>query len=333
MKHPFPSLSIAVIPILLFSGCTKNADRSNRTESQVMTFQAPATYPEFSGARAFELLKAQVAFGSRSPNTVGHARCLDFFMNHLESFADSVFKQEFSMQGYDGERLSLKNVIASFRPEMKTRILLCAHWDTRPHADKETEEDKKRQPIAGANDGASGVAVLLHIAELLRQSPPPVGVDLVLFDGEDYGREGDEGMYCLGSKYFAASLDPGYKPQFGILLDLVGDKEAFFPIEGHSAQYANDVVNLVWNSAERLGMKQFIRKKSGAILDDHIALNKTGGIKTINIIDLDLVGHADTNPRRKYWHTLSDTPDQCSPETLGQVGKLLLYLLFGHRPA
>ncbi|MDH7516477.1 MAG: M28 family peptidase, partial [Bacteroidota bacterium] len=177
------------------------------------------------------------------------------------------------------------------------------------------------------------VAVLLHLAEILAQHPPPVGVDIVLFDGEDYGREHDEAMFCIGSKYFAATIPTDYRPSFGILLDLVGDSAAVFPQEEFSIRYANDILRMVWSAATSLGIPNFRVVKHDPIFDDHVPLNTTACIRTINIIDAELVGQKAENPRRKYWHTLHDTPSQCSPLTLERVGRVLLHLLMGLRPA
>lgn len=316
---------------LIFSSCKKK-----QVEETVLPisslYQIPASVPDFSGERTLALLRAQVAFGPRVPNTVAHQRCADYILDMCRRTADSTDLQSFSMPGYDGVSLALKNIIARFRPGMKERILLCAHWDSRPRADQEKDELKKSLAIPGANDGASGVAVLLHIAEMLHQRKPDIGVDLVFLDGEDYGNEQDETMYCIGSKYFSASIASDYRPLFGVLLDLVGDAEAVFPMEAGSRQYAGDVVELIWTIASRLGIKNFVPETHSAIYDDHIPLNLTAGIKTVDIIDAELVGQATKVERRKYWHSLSDTPEQCSAQTLRNVGSVLLNLIYGMHP-
>ena len=322
-----------LLPIaVLMSSCGTKKDDPMPPPKPAMTFQMPRDVPEFSGERTFELLKKQVAFGPRVPNTPAHAACLNWMVDFLRPLADTVRVQEFSMGGYDGITLRMSNVIASFKPDAKERVLLCAHWDSRPRADREKDSSRQRIAIPGANDGASGVAVLLHLAEVFARICPTVGVDLVFFDGEDYGREGDESMYCLGSKYFAATVPEGYAPLYGVLLDLVGDKDAVFPQEEFSVQYAGDIVRMVWSAAGQLGVPNFKVQGYGGIIDDHHALNTTAGIRTIDIIDAELVGHAAADPRRKYWHTLADTPEQCSPLTLGRVGKVLLHVLLGTKP-
>lgn len=334
---PFPvSARSFVLPLALcaalLASCSKKQDAPPPEPVARMTYQLPSSAPAFSGERAFELLKKQVAFGSRVPNTPAHEACLRWMTETLRPLADTVRLQEFSMGGYDGVTLKLTNVIASFRPEAKERILFCAHWDSRPRAEREKDPAKQKLGIPGANDGASGVAVLLHMAEILAASKPAVGVDLVFFDGEDYGTEGDESMYCLGAKYFASSVNADYAPLFGILLDLVGDKDAVFPQEEYSLQYASDIVKIVWSTAGQLGIPNFKVQGYGGIIDDHGPLNTVAGIKVIDIIDAELVGQAAADPRRKYWHSLSDTPEQCSGETLGKVGKVLMHVLFGTKP-
>lgn len=292
-------------------------------------FIAPKKRPAFDGAAAMEHLITQVSFGPRVPGSPAHTACRDFFVAHFSALGWETSLQSFSMPGYEGVTLELHNVIARYHPERTTRVLLAAHWDSRPFADMESGAAEKKLPIPGANDGASGVAVLLHLAEILSQHTTSVGVDIVLFDGEDYGKDGEESMFCLGSKYYAASLGTETRPMFGVLLDLVGDKDAVFPREGHSDMYARDIVDLFWGQAAALGLKQFSNERHNPIIDDHLPLNTTAGIKTINIIDASLVGQATSNERRRYWHTLRDTPEQCSPETLQAVGTLLLHILFG----
>lgn len=302
-----------------------------RTPSKGNTplFSAPSTYPAFSGDRAFTLLERQVAFGARVPGSRAHAACLQFYLAFFDSLDIAVERQDFSLPGYDGKPLPLTNVIARINPAAERRILLAAHWDSRPWADYEKDPDRALRPVPGANDGASGVAVLLHAAEILSARPPAIGVDIVLFDGEDYGRENDESMFLLGSRYYAVTRGDAVRPLFGILLDLVGDRDARFPREAFSAQYAGDVLDMVWDAADALGLTRFTRETHSPILDDHVPLNTVAGIKTINIIDAALVGHDSTSPRRQYWHTLDDLPAQCAPAPLEDVGTLLMYLIFG----
>jgi glutaminyl-peptide cyclotransferase len=327
--HPPVVQLLAVLLGLLLVAC---GDRTHKEQTMTPAFVPPQTLPAFDGARAFDLLERQVSFGPRAPNSAAHAQCLEFYLRFFDSLGIATETQRFEIAGYDGRMLKLANVIARVRPDASERILLCAHWDSRPFADMETDPSRELMPIPGANDGASGVAVLLGLAEILSKQPPDVGVDFVLFDGEDYGREGDESMFLLGSKYFAASLDTDRRYRFGVLLDLVGDREAEFPLEALSRQYAGDIQRMLWGEARRLGLAQFTDREHGAILDDHVPLNTVAGIKTVNIIDAALVGHDASSPRRRYWHTLDDTPAQCAPETLKAVGRLLLSIIYGIQP-
>lgn len=282
--------------------------------------------PVFDGRRAFDYLTRQTSFGPRNPNSPGHAACRTYLAATLRSFADDVRLQDFTHPGYGGELLKLTNIIASFRPDLKERILLCAHWDTRPRADRDEDPARRDDPILGANDAGSGVAILLELASLLRQTPPPVGVDIVLFDGEDYGLEGDHGMYLLGSRFFAKNRTAGIVPRFGILLDMVGDAQLEIPQELHSLKYAPDIVSLVWKTARELGIHQFVDRPGDEILDDHVPLNEAG-IKTVNLIDFN---YPDATHR--YWHTHQDIPEHCSPESLGAVGTVVTHVVYTQRP-
>jgi len=214
------------------------------------------------------------------------------------------------------EKLESTNIIASFYPDNKTRVLLCAHWDTRPFADLESDPKLKKLPILGANDGASGVAVLLEIASILSKKEPRWGVDIVLFDAEDYGSDERGVAFCIGSSHFAQNLGR-YRPQFGILLDMIGDKDLEIYREGYSDYYAKEIVDLVWDRAKELELKCFRDSVKHFMIDDHVSLLKVG-IKCVDIIDFDY----------PFWHTTKDTPDKCSPESLEKVGKVLVKILY-----
>ena len=312
------------------AGCGRK--QPNPPHPQPWIFHDPASYPPFDGAKALLYVRQQTAFGPRVPGAPAHEQCLNFLRTELAKCAPKVREQKFSMTGYDGALLHLTNLIDSFLPEAKTRMMLCAHWDSRPRADEEPDSADALRPIPGANDGASGVAVLLHIASILAQHPPPVGVDLVFFDGEDYGKKSDLHFYCLGSKYFSTDLSPDYRPEFGILLDMVGDLHARFPKEGYSRLFAPEIVELIWSSARKIGSTHFIDEPYAEIFDDHHSLNTMAGIKTVDIIDASMVGNTDADTTRRYWHTLDDTADTCSAETLGSVGHVLLYIIYGLVP-
>lgn len=317
-------LSIIIYSII-FSACNRKIDKPVTKET---VFELRETnVPEFNEELAYNYIKQQLSFGPRNPNSIGHKKAKEFLLEELAKFADTVFAQHFSYPGYDGENLNLTNIIASFNPSSKNRILLCAHWDTRPRAEKDEILSNREKPIPGANDGASGVAILLALAKTLKENKVNYGIDIVLFDGEDYGKEGDLLNYSLGSKYFIQNKPDFINPQFAILLDMVGDKEAQFQKEPNSIQFAPDIVELVWNLADKLNLKYFSGDVSSPIYDDHIPLGEMG-IKIINIIDAKLIGGDPQNPRRNYWHTQKDTLENISKVTLKEIGALLNHLIY-----
>ncbi len=274
--------------------------------------------PEFDAQRAYALLQKQVDFGPRVPGTPAHAQCLQFLEDSLKAYADGVQRQSFDYTIHKtGETVRLTNLISSFGAAPGPRILLAAHWDSRPWADQDPDTANHNRPIPGANDGASGVAVLLEIARILKQNPPPVGVDIVLFDGEDLGSEGYPDTYAAGAKYFAQNKSVNYAPYLGILLDMIGDRDLQIYKEVNSVRYAPAVVDLVWNYAARLGIANFYNTARHEVTDDHLPLLKVG-IPIIDLIDFDY----------PYWHTMHDTPDKCSPESLEKVGRVVLAVIY-----
>jgi hypothetical protein len=328
MKKISQLIKIMMIVSLLFviSAC-KNENKTQNDESLNKGI-IPKEPPAFNDARAWKYLTDQVDFGPRNPNSTAHANCLQYFNKLLLESTTSVTLQSWVDEGYDGEKLNLTNVIASFNPESTTRILLCAHWDSRPRAERETDPKKKKLPIPGANDGASGVAILLELAKLMKEVSPSVGVDIVLLDGEDYGREGDLSKYFLGSRYFGKNKPANYYPVYGILLDLVGDKNMKLPKEAYSSQrFYPMLVDHIWNLAKSKGYNQFDFTNGGGVEDDHVILNDYG-IQCIDLIDIDLVGNDTKDQNRNYWHSLRDTPDRCSKESLKAVGEVLLELIY-----
>lgn len=305
-------VALALLPLLF--ACKEGGGKESGSEP------ARVERPAFSGEQAHALLRQQVAFGPRIPGQLGHARQLQWMREYLGSRADTVVVQSFSQKTTRGETLQLTNLFARFRPELQDRILLVAHWDTRPKANESPDPADREKPVPGANDGASGTAVLLHLADLLKRKSPPIGVDLLFVDGEDYG-PGDEDMY-LGAKYFAAHLPAGYRPLYGVLLDMVGDEQPQFPVESNSKQMAPEVVQRVWSVAEDLGYGDvFLPTEGGYITDDHIALNQAG-IRTADVIDLDY------GPGNRYWHTPLDVPEHTSARSLQIVGEVVAELVY-----
>lgn len=280
--------------------------------------------PQFDADRAFRYLEKQCSFGPRNPGSVGHRECLIYLKETLSGLADTLMVQPFAYSDpYSGKMLQLTNLVARFQPQRKNRIWIAAHWDTRPWADRDRHESNRSTPIIGANDGASGVAVLLELAHHLAQSVPPLGVDLVLLDGEDLGKQGDLKYFFNGSRYLARHI-PKPHPRYCILVDMVGDKELELPMEGNSMEQAPKLVKLIWSLAADLGLDAFVPKIAYTVEDDHVILFQTGGIPSIDIIDFDY-----PNRFRNYWHTMEDTPDKCSPASLKTVGTVLLHHIYG----
>lgn len=283
--------------------------------------------PQFDSLPAYEFVAKQVAFGPRVAGTAAWAATKEFLSNSLVQAGAIVKHQDFEARVPTGETLKFTNLIGSFNIKSEKRVLLCAHWDSRPHADQEADSSKHNRPIPGANDGASGTAVLLALAEVLGKHQLDYGVDIVLFDAEDYGRSGSQEGYCIGSKYFAANNPLPQKPRFGILLDLVGDKEAIYMREEGSVRFASDAVDLVWKFAQNEGNNRFKDFVSHPVYDDHIPLNEVG-VRTINIIDAGLIGADSRDPRRNYWHTLKDDMSNISASTLYDLGRVLTGFLY-----
>ncbi len=310
-----------LLTALCLTGCAQDSPKKTAEPAAEKQIPAPLI-PAFNGNNAFQYLTAQTNFGPRNPGSAGHRNCQNYLYSELQKYAEAVNLQPFTIQGYEKETFKLNNIIASFNLRSTSRVLLVAHWDTRPWADQEPDHKHSDKPILGANDGASGVAVLLEIARCLKSSQPSVGVDILLTDGEDYGKEGDKNGYLHGARYFAKNLPPGFSPMFGILIDMIGDKELEIMKERYSLTFAPDVIDMVWGKAKELGVHQFSDKLQGYVTDDHLPLNNVG-IKTIDLIDFD---YPDTS--NQYWHTHRDTPDKCSPESLEAVGKVLMAVIY-----
>lgn len=263
----------------------------------------------FDGTKAYALLKAQCDFGPRYPGSEAHKKTRDWIVAQAKQYTDKVETQEFTHEwSVTKSKVTMWNVVATMDVGAKTTVLLLAHWDTRPTADMEWDAEKQKKPIVGANDGASGVSVLLELMRAFKQTPPPVNVTFLFTDGEDLGPEINE-MF-LGATHFAKNMKRGAY-SFGILLDMVGDKDLEIPIESYSQYYARSVVERFYRNAALLGYsKQFPRQAQGQVLDDHLPLNEAG-LPTMDLIDF----------QYPYWHTLDDTPDKCSAESLAIVGR------------
>ena len=291
--------------------------------------------PTFSGDSAYKFVDKQVKFGPRVPNTDAHKRCKDYFYEQFKQYGLQPIIQNFEATAYNGKKLTSYNIIASYNPQATKRILLAAHWDTRPYNDKEVADSTKFKPIDGANDGGSGVGVLLEIARVISSSDKKltIGVDFILFDSEDYGHpeqheHGSANFWCLGSQYWAKNKHKSdYSAYYGILLDMVGAKGAQFYKEGTSLAKAADVTARIWKIGNALGFgNHFKMANSPAITDDHTFVNEIANIPMTDIIEYDPAGSGSYFA--KYHHTSKDNIEIIDKSTLQAVGQTVLQALY-----
>jgi len=274
---------------------------------------------KFDGESALRYAKAQVDFGTRIPGTPGAQKAGDWIVEQMRQRADTVVIQTWNQKLTNGQELPLRNILARFRPDLHDRVLYLTHWDTRPVSDEETDPVRRKLPMPGANDGASGVGLFVALADALKKKPPTVGVDLLFVDGEDYGSFNDMTDVLMGSTYFASHLpSPTYRPIFGVLWDMIGDKDLVIKKEVNSVQAAPEVVTKVWDAAKDLGHDDvFVEQMTPyAITDDHVPLLKAG-LRVIDVIDLDYCCH----------HKPTDTIDKISAKSLSIVGDVAEALL------
>lgn len=315
---------------LVFSSCEDS--KTSKPAVQDMSQKQEVKVPTFDVDSAYHYVKEQLGFGPRVPGSEAHARCGEWLVDFLKGKADTVYEQDFRTRLYNGKGIDGKNIIAAFNPEAKKRILLAAHWDSRPFADHDPDEKNWNTPIDGANDGASGVGVLMEVARLLKENPVNTGIDIILFDLEDYGAPqylnimtNDD--WALGSQHWAKTPHIyGYRAYFGILLDMVGASNPRFPKEYYSQQFAPSLSNDVWRIARDLGYSDyFINELGHPINDDHIYVNTIANIPMIDIIHL--VDSEETS-FYPYWHTLNDNIEQIDATTLGMVGDVVLNVIY-----
>lgn len=289
-----------IIAILLLSGVW-------------LTAQTP-----FDEYRAFSFLERQLAFGPRVPGTAEHLQCRDWIVEYCKTYADTVIIQAFrAYRPVTADTIDAWNIIARFHPGTAERVMFSTHWDTRPFADLDPYFPDK--PVPGANDGASGTAVLIEMLQHIRDYKGEKGVDLAFWDAEDMGIAGSGAYFCQGSEYYARNpITP--LPKEGILIDMIGDADLEIPAEQNSLRYAPELVGEIWDLAQRMGYATvFLRKAGPEVFDDHVPLNLIAGIPTIDIIDFDY-----RSGGRNLWHTVSDLPAYCSPNSLKAIGDILL---------
>lgn len=316
---------LAHLGLLLSCGAAEEQGTDNKVKSTEQE-QSMQNTPIFNEQQAYDYIAQQIAFGPRIPNSKAQADCANFLEEELRRHTDTVYRQETQIKAKDGTNLRCINLVGSINPNAQRRLLLLAHWDSRPWADQEDAS----QPVLGANDGASGVAVLLSLAEAIKSNGlnAELGIDILLTDVEDYGKtEWGDDSYALGAQYWARNPHvPQYKAFGGILLDMVGARNARFPLEGVSAYYAPSLQQAVWAAASKAGFSSyFVFEEGGSITDDHVYINQIAGIPTIDIIDL---------PRNSatgfvnHWHTTKDDMSNIDKHTLKAVGQTLLQYIY-----
>ncbi len=308
--------------LLLFWGCTgSNTEEKQPEEDDRIIIEIPNMVED----SAYAFVKKQVDFGPRVPGSKAHAACADWLASKFKSYGAEVTMQEFKADFHFGASADAVNIIAAINPEKPKRVLLCAHWDSRYVADKDTQ--RKKEAIPGADDGGSGVAVLLEIARQIQKYPLDLGVDIILFDAEDQGNEKVTESWCLGSQYWARNPHiPNYRAKYGILLDMVGSKGARFVKENTSMAFAPSTMNKVWAIAKELGHDNyFVDEESEGVVDDHYFINTilNGSIPTIDIIN------RPKNSRfGKYWHTHADDMSVIDKKSLGVTGNVVTTVLY-----
>lgn len=331
-QYTYLIMSVLAAGLTALAGCKNNATGTTGNE----TAATELTPVKFNADSAYANVVAQCDFGARVPNSEAHRRCGDYLVARFKALGLDVEEQKATFTGWDKNELQGRNIIASYRPEADARIILAAHWDSRPWADKAFNANDRTKPVPGANDGGSGVGVLLEIARNLAAKQPSIGVDIAFFDAEDYGKyegfEDSSDTWCLGSQYWAKNMIPysAYnKPVYGILLDMVGGRGARFHYELFSQEYARLATVKVWGEAEKLGYSDyFIREKGAPITDDHVVLTRAG-IPTTNIIESI---NSETQSFNPTWHTLDDTMANIDRASLKAVGETVLNVVYKERP-
>lgn len=324
MNRKYIFLSFLIVATL-FSSC-----KSNKQVEEVLNPVGPA----FIADSAMAYCQAQCDFGPRTMNSKAHDLCEEWIVNKFKGFGLEVETQKADLTGWDGTKLHSTNIIARFNPQAERRILICAHWDSRPWADNDPDSTNWHKPVLAANDGASGVGVMLEVARLLQNDTTlAIGVDLVCFDAEDYGtpqwaekNEDSENTWALGAQYWAKNLPENYKPQFGILLDMVGGQGAKIYQEQNSIRYAASIVDKVWSAARHAGFSSvFANEVGGGVTDDHIPVNEAG-IPTVDIIPF--YPDCSQSSFGPTWHTINDDMEHLDSNTLKAAGQTLIQVIY-----
>lgn len=312
-------------------GCSGDEERAQGEDEGTESKQERIDPPAFHADSAYHYIEKQVSFGPRVPNEPSHRKCAEYLESKLSAFGWETHVQKGEVEAYNGKELKIRNIYARLAPSKPERVMLYAHWDTRPMADR--GEKRTDEPIPGANDGGSGVGVLLELARVMAERPPDIGVDIFFFDAEDQGQpkhtkasDQKSDTWCLGTQYWARNLPiENYAPKYGILLDMVGASDAVFPKEGVSMRYASWLVDRVWKRAGRIGYgNRFIERRVGPITDDHLYVNRMARIPSINIVHIE----PESDDFGSFHHTHQDDMGIISKEPLRAVGETLLEVLY-----
>ena len=335
MKRNHTFISLLLLLIVAIVACSNNSSKSV-DDNEETTTKSTVNVPPFNADSAYLYVRAQADFGPRVPNTAAHKACGEFLANKLEQFGAKVYNQNVDLVAYDNTILKSRNIIGAYNPESKRRVLLCAHWDSRPYADEDRDEKQHQTPILGVNDGASGVGVLLEVARQLQQQAPAIGIDIIFFDAEDYGTpyfyKGTHKpeTWCLGSQYWGRVPHvEGYNARYGILLDMVGGKNATFYQERFSQRTAGKYVKKIWDTAHRLGFGSLFPKEQGTeVTDDHLYVYNLRQIPCVDIINYS----PDSNTGfGDFWHTVDDNMDIIDKGTLNAVGQTILEVIYNEK--
>lgn len=319
------------LSLVIFVSCTTEQPKeSTETKVEPIVNKTHIVPPDFNADSAFAFVKAQADMGPRTPGSKAHDEAVVYFEKQFKKYGADVIIQKGNVTTYDKKPWILKNIIATYNPKAEDRILLCAHWDSRPFADKDKKPENNTKACPGVNDGASGVGVLMEIARAISTKSLNVGVDIILFDLEDYGDDGGEpDTWCLGSQYWSKNLHvPYYGAKFGILLDMVGAKGATFFKEEISSTYAGEILNKVWSTGQKLGYNHFINQAMGSMIDDHKYVNELAQVPCIDIIDYRLNPATQHGSFFEHHHTVSDDINTIDKTTLKAVGQTILEVIY-----
>jgi hypothetical protein len=330
MKKIKSLIYLIILGSLLSCSSSETKTEATKTETQkveTVISKPRIVPPDFNADSAYAFVKAQADMGPRTPGSKAHAKCVAYFEKEFKRYGARVSVQGGTANSYDGLAWRIDNVIASFNSDAKERILLCAHYDSRPFSDNDPKPENRKKPCPGVNDGASGAGVLLEVARIIKNKAPIIGVDIIMFDLEDYGDDdGNPETWCLGSQSWSKNPHlPGYKARYGILLDMVGAKNAVFPKEGVSLKYASDVTDKVWKTAQTLGYGQyFIDESTIDMTDDHLFVSEFAKIPCVDILHY----VPQTNKFFEHHHCTTDDLSTIDKNTLKAVGQTLLELIY-----